>query len=322
MRQMLPLLWAIGCGGSKTMVLPPDEGTDTAPTTDSEPVDFDGVGTFQLELAPPRGDDPGEAAILGTVLDGPTPGTVVWEVAATEGDCELRTPRVPFCDPGCDSSEACVEDDVCQPYPTAIEVGTVTVAGVTTTAGTDTFEMEPIAGYYQPAADVDLAWPPFAEGDEVTFAASGNSTAPAFTMTARGIVPLEVTSDTITFTDGEAVELTWTPASAPDRSVINLSVNISYHSGTKGLIACQTPDTGALELSGGMLDDLKALGVSGWPIIVFSRTSLGSTDPAVDVDLILESSVTRDVQIPGVISCNTDADCPDGQTCQFDFQCG
>ena len=199
-------------------------------------------------------------------------------------------------------------------------MGTVTVAGVATTAGTDTFEMEPIAGYYQPAADVDLAWPPFTEGDEVTFAASGDSTAPAFTMTARGIVPLEVTSDTITFTDGEAVELTWTPASEPDRSVINLSVNISYHSGTKGLIACQTPDTGALELSGGMLDDLKALGVSGWPIIVFSRTSLGSSDPAVEVDLIIESSVTRDVQIPGVISCNTDADCPDGQTCQFDFQ--
>ena len=96
---------------------------------------------------------------------------------------------------------------------------------------------------------------------------------------------------------------------------------IFLHTGrAEGLVADE--QTGALELSGGMLDDLKALGVSGWPIIVFSRTSLGTTDPAVEVDLIIESSVTRDVQIPGVISCNTDADCPDGQTCQFDFQCG
>ena len=322
MRHSAVLLCVLGCGSPSKSI--PLDGTvpDTASDPGEERPDFDGTGTFQLELAPPRGDRPGEAAILGTVLDGPTPSNVIWEVAATEGDCELRTPRVPFCDPGCDSAEACVEDDVCQPYPTAVDVGTVTVGGVQTTSGVTSFSMEPVAGYYQPAADIDLAWPPFSEGDMVTFAAGGNATTAPFSMTAHGITPLEVSSETITFVDGESVELQWTPAGQPDRSVIQLSVNISYHAGTKGVIACQTPDTGALELSGAMIDDLKALGLSGWPIIVFSRTGLGSTEPDVAVELIVESSVTRDVEIPGLVSCNTDADCPDGQTCQFDFQCG
>ncbi len=322
MRWGVVLMWIVGCSGAPKD-LPDEDGASDA-TTDGpvDVVDFDGVGTFQLELAPPRGDDPGEAAILGAVLDGPTPGTVVWERASTEGDCALLTPRVPFCDPGCDSSEACVEDDVCQAYPTSIEVGTVVVEGVETTAGETSFSMEPVAGYYQPAADIDLAWPPFTEGDTVTFTASGNATSPPFTMTAHGIAPLAVTSETITFADGESVEVEWAPGAEPDRTRMHVSVNISYHAGTKGMISCETPDSGVLELSGAMLDELKALGISGWPIIVFSRSAPSETDPTVAVDLLIESSVTRNVEIPGLISCNTDADCPEGQTCQFDFQCG
>lgn len=322
MRRTLPLLCALGCSGvpkrSADDATPPDTASEDP---EAAPL-FSGVGTFQLELEPPSAGAPGEAHILGSVLDGPTPRTVVWEVAATEGDCELLRPRVPFCDPGCASSEACVEDDVCQPYPTAVEVGTVTVAGVATTAGETTFSMEPVAGYYQPAADVDLADPPFAEGDTVTFSASGSASVAPFVMTAQGIAPLDVTSESITFADGESVVVEWTPGRHPHDAVLQISINVSYHGGTKGTISCRTADSGALELSGSMLDDLKALGLSGWPIIVFSRTHLGTTEPDVAVDLLIESSVTRDVHIPGLVSCNTDADCPDGQTCQFDFQCG
>ena len=103
---------------------------------------------------------------------------------------------------------------------------------------------------------------------------------------------------------------------------MRISVNISYHAGTKGKIVCDTPDTGVLELSGVMLDELKALGVSGWPMIVYTRTSQGDTEPEMPVALIIESSVTQLVSVPGVISCNSDADCPDDLTCQADFQCG
>ncbi len=322
MRCTLTFWGLLGCGGVQKGTTAADTGA--VPTTEAPAaVDvFDGFGTFQLELAPPRGDRPGEAAILGSVLDGPTPDTLVWEVASSDGACALYTPRVPFCDPRCDGSEACVEDNVCEPYPSAVEVGTVTVAGVETTTGATTFTMEPIAGYYQLAADTDLAYPPFEEGAEVTFSASGTASAAPFTLTASGIAPLEVADDTLTLVDGEPVTLHWTPPSQPDRSRVHITVNVSYHAGTKGIISCDVPDTGTLELSGALLDDLKSLGLSGWPIIVFSRSSHSFAEPDVSVDLLIESSVTRDVEIPGLISCNSDADCPDGQTCQFDFQCG
>ena len=67
---------------------------------------------------------------------------------------------------------------------------------------------------------------------------------------------------------------------------------------------------------------LKALGISGWPVIVYTRVSHGTSTPETPAELFVESSISRDVTIPGLISCNTDADCPEGQTCLGDFQCG
>jgi len=39
------------------------------------------------------------------------------------------------------------------------------------------------------------------------------------------------------------------------------------------------------------------------------------------VDLVLSSQVERGVEVPGVVSCNEDADCPGGQRCQPDRRC-
>ncbi len=285
------------------------------------PGDLDVHGAFQLELVP-EADGSGQAAILGRLYDGATPENVIWEIADTDGSCELLTPRIPFCDPGCTGSEACVEDGVCEPYPTAIDAGLVTVEGVETVAGEAGFTMESIAGYYQPPAGVALAWPPFAEGDVVRFSAAGSAASAPFSMTAHGIAPLEVTSGTVDLPDGESVTVTWTQSSQPDLADLFVSINISYHAGTKGLLRCEVSDTGSLQLSASLLDGLKALGVSGWPIIVYSRVSEGTSDPQAPARLFVESSVTDDVTIPGLVSCTGDADCPDGQSCLGDFQCG
>ena len=306
---ILPLLGA-GCG-----LQTQDSGTPQVTG------DLAVYGAFQVELVPASAD-PGQAAILGRLYDGPSPSLVIWEVADTEGDCELLTPRIPFCDPSCPTGDACVEDDECQVYPAALDAGLVTVEGVETTAGTSTFTMEPIAGYYQPPADVDLAYPPFSEGDVVRFSASGSEATAPFSMTASGIAPLEGAPESLDLPDGESVETQWTPASQPELADILVSINISYHAGTKGMIRCRTPDTGSLVLSGTMLDALKALGISGWPVIVYTRVSHGTSTPETPAELFVESSISRDVTIPGLISCNTDADCPEGQTCLGDFQCG
>ncbi len=303
-------LWVLGCSQETTEQPPGPVG------------DQHGEGAFQLEIVPPGDQKPGMAAILGKVNDGPNPELIVWESASIENACELLVPRIPFCYPSCPNLSACVEDDVCQEYPSALDVGTVTVDGVETTDGETRFTMDPIAGYYQPAATIDLAIPPFAEGGVVTFTASGTPTAAPFTLTATGVSALEVLSESITLEDGEPVVVQWVPPAEPSLSTVLVSVNISYHGGTKGRIICRTPDTGVLELSGPILDELKALGVSGWPMMVFTRTSRSHTEPEMPVELIIESSVTQFVNIPGLTSCDSDADCPDGLTCQADFQCG
>jgi hypothetical protein len=203
----------------------------TGQTLDSVQVlgGLDVYGAFQVELVPAVADDPGQAAILGRLYDGPTSSTVIWEVAATEGACELLTPRVPFCDSSCPGTEACVEDAERQLYPTVIDVGDVLVEGVESTDGASRFTMEPIARYYQPPAAIDLAYPPFSEGEEVTFTASGSESSSPFTMTARGIAPLEVTTETLDLVDGESVEVAWTPGEEPELADLLISINISYH---------------------------------------------------------------------------------------------
>ena len=84
---------------------------------------------------------------------------------------------------------------------------------------------------------------------------------------------------------------------------------------------CESPDSGSLDVSASLLDQLKELGLSGFPKIEVARRTMGSTDPPAQVDLVVESRVTKFLEIPGVTSCNGDGDCPGGQTCRPDFRC-
>jgi len=283
-------------------------------------------GAFQVALVPlvagARGepDTPAFTSIVGKVSDGPTPSGMIWEEAAANGDCRLVTPRIPFCEQPCGGGALCVEDGECQPYPAAIGVGTVHVEGLQTTGGQTSLSMDPVAGYYQLGGGVGLVYPPFAEGDDVTLTAGGSASAPGFTLAARGIGPLEVTSEILRL-DGEPMVLEWTPPGQAGLATISVAIDISYHGGTKGQVLCDAPDTGSLEIAASLLDGLKALGVSGFPKAEIARTAVGSADPPDQVDLVIVSRVTKMLEIPGVVSCNEDGDCPEGQTCQFDFRC-
>ncbi len=77
----------------------------------------------------------------------------------------------------------------------------------------------------------------------------------------------------------------------------------------------------AFDVPASLLDQLKALGISGFPKVEIARRAVGSTDPPAQVDLVVESMVTGLLDIPGVVSCNGDDDCPQGQTCGSDFRC-
>ncbi len=271
-------------------------------------------GTFIVSLIPSESI----TTVGGKMYDGPTPSTTVWEESAREGGCRLFIPRVPFCPEPCGGSAACVEDDSCAPYPASVAVGTISVSGIGTLGGSAAFTMKHINKYYQPADQ--LAYPPFQEGDPVVFSIPGESAIGPFVLSSRGISPLIVLNDTITLEDGQPMNLLWTPPAIRGNSTIFVLVDISHHGGQKGKIECECEDNGSLTIPAVLIDKLKALGISGFPKIEVTRASSGFEMNA-KAALHIESKVTKYLQIPGIISCMDDSECPDGQTCQFDFQC-
>ncbi len=307
-----------------------DDAGDTAGDTDvTGGVDYPEtlVGSFQLQLvAPVAASDtspasPGKTALVGKVYDGPTPAQVIWEAGTADGECQLYTPRVPFCNTPCGGSAVCVEDDTCEPYPKAGSAGTVTVQGVLLADGATEFTMDPVANTYQPGAGVKLAYPGFAEGDRITLSAAGD-VIPAFELSARGVAPLELTNTSIELAAGAPVTLTWEPAADPTRSTVHVKLDISHHGGTKGMIECDTADAGSLELSGALISELLDLGVAGFPSVIVTRRAVGSAAIGDGrVDLVVSSAAERFVEIEGLQSCSGDADCDAGLTCQDDLTC-
>jgi len=182
------------------------------------------------------------------------------------------------------------------------------------------FTMTPIANTYQPPSSVTLAVPPFAEGDAVTFSAAGDYF-PAFTLTAKGVAPLVLTSTSITLKSGNPMNLTWTPGAAPNAK-IHVKLDISHHGGTKGEIACDTDDNGSLTMTAALIKKLLDLGIAGYPTVIVTRHATGSaTLPAGRVDLELASIVEQAIGIEGLTSCSENSDCASGKTCQSDLTC-
>lgn len=285
------------------------------------------VGTFQVRLVAPveasPGVDPapGFTTVFGKVYDGPTPSTLIWEEVDRSGECALFTPRVPFCNSPCGGSAACVEDDVCQAYPSARSVGLVTVTGLSSTSGPVDLELRPVANNYQNPANVTLAYPAFAEGQVIALSAAGDLL-PGFTVSAPGVGPLTLLDTDLRLVAGQDLGLRWSAPADSTLATVSIKLDISHHGGTKGKIECEATDDGALDIPGAMISQLLALGVAGFPTVSATRRALASTRIAVGrIDLAISADDERPVIIDGLTSCTEDADCSDGATCQPDLTC-
>lgn len=293
--------------------LPPDDGVP-----DERPL----VGGFSVQLiapVPASGEVPevpGFTAVSGRVNDGPTPALVLWDLAETEGDCRLVTPRVPFCAEGCPGGSACVGEDTCLAYPSAVNAGVVHTTGLRTGDDSAALDLEPVAGAYQ----AQLPYPAFDDGDALVFEAAGGDV-PAFTLTSHGIAPLGLTASEFPLQDGQPMPIAWN-ASAGGHSEIHIKLDISHHGGSRGQIECLTADDGAFELPAALLGRLLDLGVAGFPTVIVARKSIGVTNlRTTRVELLVQSVVERPVLIEGLVSCFDDADCAPDQTCQPNLTC-
>lgn len=324
MRSELLLVAALisACGTPSTVT---DAGTtDAGSTTATDAGSGDPtvlVGTFQVLHLVGDGANP-TASFFGKVYDGPTPQSLVWELDTKDGECELQTPRVPFCATPCGGSAVCVENDVCKPYPTSKGVGTVHASGLLTAGSVGTIDMTPVVNGYQPPSTVTLAVPPFADGVALTVSAEGSSSVAPFTLASTGVAPIALTSSALTLQTGMPLDLTWTPGSATTAARIKVKLDISHHGGTRGQILCDAADDGALTISAALTTKLINLGVSGFPSIVVQRQKTGSTViSAGRVDYVVGSELENFVTIPGLTSCTDDAECTPPQTCQTDLRC-
>jgi hypothetical protein len=302
------LLWAVSCMDNST-------GGQPAPAGESNT-----SGYFRILLNEKTEISQGQPTVEGRVYSGESPSLLLWIEKARSGACALYQPRAPFCNPGCGSGALCVSDGVCQPFAEPIVVGKVTLTGAKTQSGAVSFTMDPISKVYQPPAGVNLEYIPFAEGDEVKVAAAGDSALGSFSVSAKAIARLAVLNDSIVLNDGQPLLLRWTPPARDIGSTLSVLIDVSHHGGSKGKIECETEDDGSLDIPASLVDALKALGVSGWPQIEFTRKTVG-VNPQVHVNLEIQSPIAKILGIPGLISCTGDEHCPTGKTCQDDLQC-
>jgi hypothetical protein len=264
------------------------------------------------------------AEIGGFMYDGPPAALVLWDKKKTDGECALYQPRTPFCEL-CATGEVCVDTNVCRKPPATHDVGTVTLTGLSAPSGANPLALTPVtnvAGTTYLCAET-LPVPPCAAGGPIALSATGKGDYPSFTVQTQCIAPLVVTNPTVTLEPGKPFVLAWTP-SALTTARIDLEFDLSHHGGSKGKVICETADSGSLQVSSTLVDSLLALGVTGFPKADIKRVVKGTTPVgAGQAELVVYSDLSFVVEIPGLISCQTDAECPTGQTCLVPGQmCG
>ena len=247
------------------------------------------------------------AAVVGVVRDGIIPLTIL-QKQAESGDCVLLKKDNPFCDPPCAAGDLCNHDATCLPYPSNLNIGTVTVTGLKIPVS-----LEPnIVNDY---SDTTLPPEPWDVGDEVTLVAAG-ADIDGFSLQVEGVEPLVMADKGWTVNEGEPTEIFWEPSSGPGKMFLQL--NVDQHGVTPVTLFCEMEDTGSLSIDATLIDQFLAFGVSGFAAGELHRRSVDSVwvEPGC-VDLSLYSMIQAQPVVEGHTPCNANEDCPEGQKCNI-----
>ncbi len=220
----------------------------------------------------------------------------------TSGDCALWVVDVPHCSEGCESGSHCVDDDTCEPHPSAQDGGPLWLDGASQSRVA--LEAFPPSFIYQ---SQNLPYPACQPGDVLSLEGE------TLQAESRCIEPLRMGRDTISVRRDEPVLLSWEGPNAPDGATIHILLDVSHHGGKAGEIVCEVADIGAFAIPAPLVTSLIDLGLSGFPSVVVTRKrSSPTTLDGVSFEVL--STVERPVET-GVVSCLSDEDCPAGRTC-------
>ena len=249
--------------------------------------------------------------VSGEVRDSVVPSAVL-ENVLEQGGCRLLRSNNPFCDPPCAWDETCDFDGDCIPYPTNLDVGTVTITGLNKEVS-----MEPPGGGL-PASyfDTEMPHPGFEPGAAIQLDASGNDTA-GFTLYGEGLAPLVASDDAWIVREDEPLEVLWTP-SLGEQVHILLRLNIDQHGTTPVEVWCEVEDSGATSVPADVMNALLGYGVSGFASGNIYRRSVDSIQiDAGCVEFQVYSHLAAELQVDGHIPCDSPDDCPDGMVCDI-----
>ena len=347
----LAILLSFGCSTSA----PPKGTGSTTPTVDAGPLQY--AGSFKVALwgfldgavmgTGRPSETPEHVYVDGQVYDGPYPERLIetqlpLPLDATPG-CAVHSLAPPSCvginGCGADSDDldcataaftnpcVCAEQDHCEPYPTALNAGEVTVAGVSDIAGNRTWSLANTANTYGVPESLVLAYPGFSEGDTLTLSAAGKD-CPPFFISAPGVSPLIMSRDTYSLVRDmssndpyvyAALDISWAPPTIAGNTRIFVEIDISRHAGTIGYLGCDVQDTGSLSISSGLVSQLVELGnIGGYAELAIARVTSASIPLGLaggQLDFEVSSANEYVIGIEGYTSCMQDSDCQMGQLC-------
>ena len=271
-------------------------------------------GTFVISRND-EGDQP-FSDIQGQVLDGVEQVRQV-KLVKQVGDCRILQPPEAFmCTPQCDLATQQCTPTGCKPKPRTKDVGTVTISGLKN----GTQQLMKIDLNYSNMGS--LPHPVFDEGADITLQASGAAGWGPFTLKGWGLAPLVVPTAPVTVMMGQPVTLTWTPPSKPGPTRVLVDFSINRHGAVDAWLECAVPDTGSFTVTGEMTTELFRNGVSGFPSVNLTRQSGDRTTVMGGcVQLLATAPISRDLNVPGVVSCNDEKPCPGGKVCREDLSC-
>jgi hypothetical protein len=292
----------------------PNDTADTEPPTST--VD---PATVTLNGPCPMASDHGglqvgSSGVEGSVADGVVPISILEEVMSI-GECKLLRRNNPYCDPGCEPGTTCDWDGECVPYPANQDLGTLTIRGLANPVA-----MEPVFPgntYF----DTSLPDPPYTPGELVTLEMPGGVYGPA-TLYGVGVEPLVALDEEWLVEGGRDLVVHWEPPTGDVvRSEVAMSLTIDLHGVTPGSLACVFEDDGEGHVSGEILAELVSAGVTGFPFGDLDRRTVDSATAGEGcMDFTISNLAEVEVDVVGFTPCVADEDCPEGLTCNIEFQ--